>query len=783
MNGSTDLTISETTYRWCVRAFSFLHKRLGINIKLHDNTNLMEDGQIFLFNHFARFETVIPQYLIFEETGVYCRSVAASEFFKGNETVAKFLGSIGAVPNDLEGVLPFLAAEVLRGRKIIVFPEGGIVKDRRVIDDSGGFSIFSATARKSRKHHKGAAAIALTLEIFKKRILSVHQAGEMARLDRWRTALGLESIGAMLAAARKPTLIIPSNITFFPIRITDNILTKGAELFSGNLTDKFKEELLIEGNILLKRTDMDIRFGDALRPGIAWRWWERKLLDRCFERIDSLEALFNLKHDADRWMERMVSVVMSREIRRIRDASMGEMYSRVTINLSHLASGLILAMVENGADEVDRDYFHRALYLAIKGAQQEPALHLHRGLTNPEAYDGIHTGLCRGFQQFLNLGTSSALMKVTDEKYGFEQKLREEHEFHEIRLENMIEVYANEMAPVAGAGRTVTQALKAVDSLDGPMLARHLFDDELRAFEWCRQKYSQPQHGEINQAETAVEDAAPFLLVPEKHGPMGIVLVHGFLASPAELSAFGHTLAARGFPVVGVRLRGHGTSPWDLRDRSWQEWLGSVRRGFEIMSGFVDRVCLVGFSTGGLLSLRLAAEHPAGLAGVAAVSAPIKFHNKNLIFVPVIHGANVLTRWVSSLEGVKPFVSNDPENPRVNYRNIPVHGLFELQRAVADTADHLAEVMCPVSVIQGADDNVVNAESAGIIMEKLGSSRKKIHMIPTERHGILGEAVHGAQDIVISFLDSISGPDQADSDRAAAGNSPQVKSYASLAGE
>ena len=101
--------------------------------------------------------------------------------------------------------------------------------------------------------------------------------------------------------------------------------------------------------------------------------------------------------------------------------------------------------------------------------------------------------------------------------------------------------------------------------------------------------------------------------------------------------------------MIGVRLRGHGTSPWDLRDRSWQEWLGSVRRGFEIMSAFTEKVCLVGFSTGGALSLRLAAEHPEKLAGVVAVAVPVKFRNRNMIFVPIIQGINKLVQWILSL--------------------------------------------------------------------------------------------------------------------------------------
>lgn len=151
-----DLDINQSTYDWCVRAFSMLESHLGLNIKFHQKQGQVEAGQIFLFNHFARFETIIPQYLIHKETGAYCRCVANKNLFMGAEGVTKFLLGGGALPNDLPGLLPMLAAEILRGRKVVVFPEGGMVKDRSVIDDQGRYSIFSPTARERCKHHQPA---------------------------------------------------------------------------------------------------------------------------------------------------------------------------------------------------------------------------------------------------------------------------------------------------------------------------------------------------------------------------------------------------------------------------------------------------------------------------------------------------------------------------------------------------------------------------------------------------------------------------------------------------
>ena len=61
-------------------------------------------------------------------------------------------------------------------------------------------------------------------------------------------------------------------------------------------------------------------------------------------------------------------------------------------------------------------------------------------------------------------------------------------------------------------------------------------------------------------------------------------------------------------------------------------------------------------------------------------STPIRFRNRNLRFVPFVHGANQLIEWVSSHEGVMPFRPNESEHPHINYRNIPLRGAIELRR-------------------------------------------------------------------------------------------------------
>ncbi len=757
----SDFQINLPTYEWSVRIFSILEKFLGVNLKLHHSKGMVEAGEIFLFNHFARFETFIPQYLIYQETGAFCRSVAASEFFVDGSAFSNYLLSVGAVPNDHPRLLPFLVEEILRGRKVIIFPEGGMVKDRRVLDSRGRYSVYSRTARKTRKHHTGAAVLALALDAFKTAILQAYEKRDMQRVEAWGEALHVDK-KALLAAAHRPTLIVPANITFYPIRVDDNVLRKMAELLSNGLSQRLSEELLIEGNILLKNTDMDVRLGDPVEVTDFWRWWDRKLIAHLASKIDSLDGFFGLTPDGGGWNERLVEQRMRRNALQIRDEYMHRMYTGVTVNLSHLASHLMLTYVDNGKTEIDHATFHKALYLAVKKVQKESSINLHRSLQNPEAYSGIVDGQCPGLDQFLRTSTSMDLVERENGRYRFLPKLGQEHELDEVRLENLVVVYANEVAPIAGVIRSVKQAIEEAPALDEQTLARLRFDDELISYAQDKQDFSKPRHKEINDQETATESGEPFLLLPEEREELGVVLVHGLLASPAEVRSFGVKLKALGYPVIGVRLKGHGTSPWDLRERSWQDWLDSVRRGYAVMSAFVRRICLVGFSTGGALTLRLAADCPERLVGVAAISVPLKLRDRNMIFVPLVCGANRVVSWVSSFEDIMPFRPMDSEHSHINYRNVPVRCLCELRSMIDELEKHLPDVQCPVTLIQGTDDPTVDPISAELIHKRLGTSKKDLVTVPATQHGILYEDIGDTQEMIISFLAALSSSDSQD---------------------
>ncbi len=745
--------IDTALYNRSVKLFSAVQKLLSVKFELYADTQLMQ-GDIFLFNHFSRFETFIPQFLIFEKTGSYSCAIAAGEFFTEDNILSRYLSQVGVFPHDHPRLFALLAGQILRGRKVIIFPEGGMVKDRRVIDKYGEYSIYSRITGQRRKQHTGPAVLGQGVEALKTAIRHAFEQKQIERLQRWKSLLHLDSLDELMAAALRPTLIVPANITFYPIRSSENLLFKSVELLSGDLSLRQAEELLIEGNILLKDTDMDIRMGNPVNPCCVWDWRTRWVMDKVAPGIQDVDDVFKLNTQPKNWKERLLGHYFIKNAQCSRNQYMETIYANVTVNLSHLASTLIMANISAKHQQIEKKRFYTVLYIAIKRLQKNPDIHLHHSLVNPDDYCDLLYGINARFDLFICIAKEAELIAEQDGCYHFLPKLCADHDFDRIRLENPIAVYNNEAAPVQAIREALLAAVQDYPKIHPYQLASWHFEDEQRGLAFEQQRYGSafPNNGNLKTLETATADPAPFFLQPEKANGFGILLIHGLLASPAETRDYGHYLARQGFSVLGIRLKGHGTSPYALRDCTWQQWFESVLRGFNILKMHCPRLFVIGFSTGGVLALKLAAEHPGEILGLVAVSVPVNFVNPAFMLVSILHGTNTVINWMSSLEGIKPFIENTPEHPDINYHNVPVRALYELRQLVKHVETLLPNIETPSLLLYADNDPVVKPESAAIVFKQLGVADKEVVPVRADRHGILMENLGGTWLRIDEFL-------------------------------
>ena len=745
--------IDKTLYNRSVRVFSTVKKVLRVKMKLHAEAQLQQ-GDIFLFNHFSRFETFIPQFLIYEQTGAYSCAIASGEFFEQDSVLARYLKHVGVFPHDHDRLFSLLAAQIFRGRKIIIFPEGSMIKDHRVMDEHGNYSIYSRTTGQRRKQHTGAAVLAQGVEAIKIIIRRAYHDKNHGQLVWWKEQLNLDSLDQLLASALKNTLIIPANITFYPIRTSENLMVQAVDLFTDNLSLRQTEELLIEGNIVLGNTDMDIRMGKPLEPFDRKFLENPSLLHEAMAAAQSMDEIFTFQAHPKDERQKKLGDYFKEAANVTRDLYMAEIYLNVTINLSHLASTLIMSLIKQGQTLIERKHFFTTLYIAVKLLQNNANINLHRSLLNPIDYSDLISGTGVRFEHFIEEAKNAGLISEDGVHYHLLPKLLEVPDFDSIRLENQIAVYDNEAKPIAQVGETLIKALAEADDVDQQELAAWHFEDERRDLSWEHHAYNKAVFDDINEHETATADANPFFLDPpdDKDNNVGILLIHGLLASPAELRDYGGYLVKQGYTVMGVRLKGHGSSPYALRNQTWEDWYQSVIRGYKILKAHCKRIFVTGFSTGGALALKLASEQYPEIIGVTAVAMPIKFINPALAMVPLLHGTNKLVDWLSSFEGVKSFFENDTEHPDINYRHVPVKALYELRLLVEDILEIAPKCTTSVLILQGDRDPVVAVRGADEIMKALTCKNKQLKIIPSTRHGMLMENIGGTWESIDTFM-------------------------------
>jgi esterase/lipase len=224
------------------------------------------------------------------------------------------------------------------------------------------------------------------------------------------------------------------------------------------------------------------------------------------------------------------------------------------------------------------------------------------------------------------------------------------------------------------------------------------------------------------------------------------------MATPLEVRQLAEYLNRLGFWVYAPRLKGHGTSPEDLATRSFLDWRESIDLGYAIISCICKKVVAGGFSTGAGLALDLAVRVKA-VAGVFAVSAPMRLKDFSARFAPAVDMWNRLMERARQVGAKKEFVENKPENPHINYLRNPISGVVEVDRLMDELEPRLADLKVPVLVVQSRGDPVVDPRGSREIFESIGSTDKEYLLFNFNRHGILlGEGAPKVHRAIGEFI-------------------------------
>ena len=207
--------------------------------------------------------------------------------------------------------------------------------------------------------------------------------------------------------------------------------------------------------------------------------------------------------------------------------------------------------------------------------------------------------------------------------------------------------------------------------------------------------------------ERVIDGNAPFDLTPSKTCPAGkskpfrrgILLTHGLTDSPYFMRSLGRFFQDNCFRVLAVLLPGHGTRPGDLLEVKWQEWLEAERFGIDALAQEADQIYLLGFSTGGTLSLYQSLEDQR-IRGLFFFSPAIK-----------VSTLAIMANWHEAYDWLAPkslWLDIMPDEDPFKYESFPANAADQIHLLTTQLrAKMKKKIMIPTFVAVSEDDATV----------------------------------------------------------------------------
>lgn len=690
-----------------IRALSKLSKA---DIALHGQENIPKGPTIFVVNHFTRLETLLLPYYIYNLTERPVWSLAAADLFKGG--FGRFFDLVGVISTKDPQRDELVIRTLLTGEaNWIIFPEGSMVKTKKIID-RGRYMITDPKGM--RQPHTGAAFLALRAELYRRFLLG---RGKLSA-QRSRGLLDFLDINSLSSVTAVGTSIVPVNLTYYPIRARENIASTLALRLVDDLPERVVEEIMTEGTMLLSGVDLDIRFGSPIR------------LD-AFLKSQSFGREIEEQERSGFFMTAALEKLMRNASQDIMQRYMHDIYAMTTINHEHLFASFLRLYPFRRIRE--KDLRRRVFYAAsLLGDKSESGCFLHKSLASDQSHL-VGDDRFRKFDNFLQLSLETGVLQRDGDFLVLDRsKLSAPLSLHRGRIDNPIEIIANEAEPLTGLRRLLRSLAWRPDVFIRVNLVGYLLKKEMKRF---KEDYA----NHVPVRETGVERGNRPFFLPGLPGKAGVVLIHSYLAIPGEVRRLALYLQRRGLWVYAPRLPGHGTCPEDLAGRTAREWRESVERAYALLSVLCPKVALGGISVGASLAIDLAARVKE-VAAVFAVCPPFRLHDFSTHFMPTVDVWDRLLQRVKGGDHQK-FLHFSSDNPHITYSRNPVSGIKEVGKLLADVEEKAVAVTQPALVIQADGDPVVDAQGSQHLYSLLGSHRKEYNLLHSGRHIL----VYGAE--------------------------------------
>jgi carboxylesterase len=232
-------------------------------------------------------------------------------------------------------------------------------------------------------------------------------------------------------------------------------------------------------------------------------------------------------------------------------------------------------------------------------------------------------------------------------------------------------------------------------------------------------------------------------------GDDGVLLLHGLTATTAEVRPLAKRFHDEGFTVSAVLLPGHGTTPEKLNQTHRREWISVCEKAYAELQKKCSRVIVGGESTGSILALHLASEHPE----IKAL----------LLYAPAMKlASSLLSKFFMIV--ASPFVFSVPKKaedksnamPWQGYKVNPLKAGVQLLKLQLETENRLPRIYQPILIIQANLDETVDLKSGEIIFRSVQSAVRESYWMEKSKHVvILDQEFEEVTSITMKFVNKV----------------------------
>lgn len=219
---------------------------------------------------------------------------------------------------------------------------------------------------------------------------------------------------------------------------------------------------------------------------------------------------------------------------------------------------------------------------------------------------------------------------------------------------------------------------------------------------------------------------------------VGVLLLHGFNASPMEVTWLGeHLHDTAGYTIYAPRLAGHATDTRLMQHLRWQDWYDTALRGYWLLRQTCEVVFVGGLSMGGLLATLLAIHEE--VDGLLIGAAPFVEPNPLMRFGRWLALVRPFTLHPAPVEFEKRVMEEEQRRgrmprERIRYERWSSRAVYELYALIQVTARQVSAVRVPTVAIYARKDTLAPLVSLDYLRDKIPAALLKAHVLPDSGH-------------------------------------------------